>query len=164
MAFNGIIRKVKDSDVDGIRNIYSLYYKNKEDLDYFVNRVKEFLNQSDFTKEQCLKYLIAEKDKKVVGIIGFSKPHQKLIQFTKTQKPVELYSLFVDDKSIDTGVGKALVGEMIKIAKNNDYSEIVVHSASRFLNSWLFYDHLGFKRVGQLEEREGPGEIWSMEL
>lgn len=156
-----IIRSAQEKDLIDIKEIYSLYYDNEKDLDHFISRVKEVLNKSDFAQQWDLHYFVAEINHRVVGLIGFRKPPKKLLQFSKTSKPVELYSLFVKEKS--KGVGRPLLEEMTRQAKEYGYTEIVVYSSEKWSESWGFYDKLGFTRVGKLDVG-GNGQVWTMTL
>jgi len=156
-----LIRNIEEKDLVAIREIYSLYYKDEKDLEHFLNRVKEVLNKSELAQQWDFHYLVGEVDGEVVGLIGFRKPAEKLMQFTKTSKPVELYSLFVGEKS--KGTGRLLLVEMTKQVRGSGYTEIVVYSSEKWNESWGFYDKLGFVRVGKLDVG-GNGQIWRMIL
>ena len=153
-----MIRDIQEKDLTDIKEIYSLYYQDEKDLDHFVNRVKEVLTKADSAIQSDLRYLVAEIDNKVVGVIGFRKPPEKLLSFTKTSKPVELYSLFVKERQ--KGVGRPLVDLMVRNAKESGYTEIVVYSSEKWKDSWVFYDKLGFTRVGTLDVG-GNGQVWT---
>ena len=156
-----IIRNAEKKDLTDIRDIYSLYYKDKKDLEHFTNRVKEVLGEPEFAGQWDFHYLVAEIDGEVLGLIGYRKPAEKLLQFTKTPEPIELYSLFVRNRG--GGVGQILVAEMIKKTKESKYTEIVVYSSEKWNDSWGFYDKLGFVRTGHLNVG-GDGQVWTMVL
>lgn len=133
-----IIRDVHEKDLAGIRDIYSIYFAEEKDSDYFVSRVKEALNRSELARQCGLHYLVAEIEGKIAGLIGYRKPSRRLLPFTTTEKPIELYSLFVAEKS--KGVGRQLVGAMLQ--KVREYTEVVVYSSVKWHDSWAFMINL----------------------
>ncbi|HAU07754.1 MAG: hypothetical protein UW46_C0004G0046 [Candidatus Yanofskybacteria bacterium GW2011_GWF1_44_227] len=156
-----IIRIAQEKDLGDIKEIYSLYYDDQKDLEHFLNRVREAINRSDIAQQWDFHYLVAEIDNRVLGLIGFCKPLKKLLSFTKTSRPVELYSLFVKEKF--KGIGRPLLEEMTKQVKEAGYTEIVVYSDEKWSDSWGFYDKLGFARVGKLDV-SGNGQVWTIAL
>lgn len=163
MKFEGVIRHPEKKDLSDIQSIYSLYYSTLEDIKHFVNRVRQSINRESEALDLDLQYLIAEIDDKVVGFIGFRKPPQKMISFTKTSNPVELYTLFVNDKQ--NGTGRVLLEKMIEVAGQSGYTEIVVYSSDRWKDGWPFYDKMGFERVGILTHAGGSsGQVWRKDL
>lgn len=149
-----IIRPAIKEDLEKIREIYAPYYPKQEDLDHFVGRVNEALGGTEEAVRRDMHYLVAEQDGSVVAVLGFRTPHSKLFPFTKTERPVELYSLFSRAKG--GGAGKALVKKMFQIVREKNYSEVVVYSNKLFQESWGFYDALDFERVGDLD----MGRVW----
>jgi L-amino acid N-acyltransferase YncA len=158
-----VIRGVQEKDLPGIREIYSLYYTDGGDLEHFIGRVQEAIDQTALAREWDLQYFIAERDGQIVGFIGFRKPPQKLLSFVQTDKPVEVYSFFA--KTPRSGAGRPLVEYMERYAKNKGYKEIVVYSSDAWHASWPFYDKMGFDRIGRLTHSSGAaGQVWRKNL
>ena len=158
-----IIKYLNKNDIESVKKIYSLYITRPEQLDHQIDYLNNFLNKETKAMKSDLRYLVAEDNKEIVGILGFRKALEDMIIFTKTARPVELYSLFVKTKK--QGVGKNLIREMIKIIKQLKYTEIVVFSANKWKDGWQFYDKLGFKRIKTVDvPGEKPAQIWYMKI
>lgn len=165
MKFKGIIRYVEIKDLPAIREIYTPYYPDQLDLDYFVGKVKKFIDKTPGSLETDSKYLVAEISNKAIGLLGFRKPLKKLLVFTKTSKPVELSSLFISSQCQNSGAGRALIEKMREIVGIFGYTEVVVHSDEKFKDSWAFYDKMGFERAGKIVRQDGAGgQVWRQEL
>jgi len=162
------IRDVKVSDLDFVKKIYSVHWTNANgnsdlnEVEYALGLVRDSINKTGDSIKFNEHYIVADIDGEVVGVLGYKKLFAKFLHFAKTSKPIELSNLFVAADKIKTGVGRTLVGELIKRAKDDGYSELVVRSANRWKNSWQFYDKLGFERVGMLNGQDGQvSQIWS---
>ena len=112
-----LIRYFTKEDVENIKQIYSLYSFSQEELEHVSGYLNEALNKSSRALEWDLRYLVAEDDNKIIGVLGFRKPPSKLIPFVDTDKPIELYSLFVGIKQ--KNIGRSLVQKMIEIVKDD---------------------------------------------
>jgi L-amino acid N-acyltransferase YncA len=140
--------------------IYDLYWSGD-----FRENISKRLNQSvekstDIT-EQNFSYFIAEENEEVLGVVGIRKCPAHMMEYTKTERPAELYILAVKNK--EKGVGRALVERAINEAKGNGYTEIVLYSGETHQDSWGFYDHLNFERVGESVAPNGEkGKVWRM--
>lgn len=149
--FKGTIRDLKKEDIEAIENIYALYWPDQEFRERLSSRLKD----------GSVNYLVAEDNGEVVGVLGFRKAPEHMIDFTSTDKPAELYILAVKDRH--NGIGKALVEKGLTDIKNLHYMEIVLYSGETHKDSWSFYDHLNFERVAPSIAPNGElGQIWRM--
>ncbi len=148
----GTISAYVPKDSAGVRGIYAQHY-SEEEIAHVFTRIND----------PTVSTLVAHEGEEVIGVCVFRAPHEKLLPFTTTAKPLELYSLYA--KARRGGAGKMLVQEMIKQAQAQGYTEIVVASADRWQQSWGFYDAVGFTRVGQINEPNGELlQIWTKQL
>ncbi len=153
------IRDLKREDAPAVEAIFALHWSEKEFRDRLIMRLTQYITNSPEIGESKLKYVVAEQNSEVVGIAGFRRTPEHMMEFTKTTNPAELYILVAKDKR--HGIGKALVGKIIETAKSIGYTEIVLYSGETHQESWSFYDYLGFERVAPAEAPNGePGYIW----
>ena len=147
-----LARGFTPEDIQGVRDIYAQHYSEQEIAHVFTR-----------INDPKVSTLVAHEGEGVIGVCVFRAPHEKLLPFTTTAKPLELYSLYGKERR--SGVGKLLVQEMMKEAEAQVYTEIVVASADRWQQSWGFYDAVGFTRVGQINEINGELlQIWTKQL
>lgn len=158
-----IIRNLQKSDLEAIENIFSLYWPEEEFREKLTSRLKSSIDNDSYSIEQELKYLVAEDNGEVVGAIGFRKTPKHMIEFVKTEKPAELYIMAVKNRG--SGIGRALIQKALEKIKSLGCTETVHYSGETHQDSWGFYDHLGFERVGPALAPNGePGQIWRMSL
>ena len=157
------VREPSVDDVDDIKDIYKSYIVKEEVVNHLVERVNQYLSQDKEAIQTDLKYLVATDGSRVVGLIGFRKPHEKLLPFTRTDNPIELYTFFIYQRR--KGVGRKLLKNMLEISRLSGYKEIVLYSGNQWKDSWCFYDKMGFERAGTLESpTEGTAQIFQKNL
>jgi N-acetylglutamate synthase-like GNAT family acetyltransferase len=144
------IREYKKSDKNAAQDIFAKYWTDKEFLDELEKNLDE---------DKAIFY-VAEKDGEVVGIAGFRKALEYLSMHAKTKNPAELY--IVASKTQSEGVGSNLVQKIIEEAKNLSFTEIECYSPETHSNSWKFYEKLGFKKEGIINDPDDgyPGMLW----
>lgn len=154
-----VVRDAEKTDREAIQHIFSLYWNKPEDLEHHLNRLDSFINKDKESIETTLHYLVVEAEEEILGVLGFRDAPQKLIEYSTTSKPMELYVLFMKQKG--KGAGRVLVEKMIQIARALEYTEVIVFSSDVWKSSWGFYDKLGFERVVQTPLPDGRvGQIW----
>lgn len=154
-----IIRNLEKQDEQSIKSIFALYWHDQDFLNRLSARLESAINNTEECKKQRLKYLVAEDNDEVVGVIGFRNTPDHMLQFTKTENPAELYILAVKERG--KGIGQKLVEEATKQIEDLGYTEIVLYSGETHKDSWGFYDHLGLERVSPATAPNGePGYIW----
>jgi hypothetical protein len=95
-------------------------------------------------------------------VLGFRTPHSQLLPFSKTERPVELYSLFTNPKH--TGAGRALAEKMLQTVESK-YTEVILFSSEEISkDSWGFYDKVGFERAGVLLIGNSSGQVFRKTL
>jgi L-amino acid N-acyltransferase YncA len=157
------LREPKKEDLSAIKDLYARYYDTSEDVDHFVDRVRQSIDQDETAQATDLRYFVAEEEGCIVGIVGFRTLPSAIASFAESSKPGELYSLFVSTKK--SGIGTALLQNTLEEMRLSGYTEVVVYSAERWKESWPFYDRRGFVRKGSLKHADGNGgQVWSKKL
>lgn len=142
-------------DIPSISNILSQSFSDTEDVNYMTNLIKDSL--SDTPQYPGEFYVVAKNDKGVVvGLLGYRDTIAKFKQFSKGNKPIEIYSLFVDTNLRQKGIGTSLIKFLEDYAIKNNYDEIIVRSADKFKDTgWIFYEKMGFILAGTIEGSTG---------
>jgi N-acetylglutamate synthase-like GNAT family acetyltransferase len=145
-----IIREYKKSDKNAVQDIFAKYWTDKE----FLYELEQNLD------ENKVFFYVAEKNGEVVGIAGIRKAPEYLSAHAKTKKPAELY--IVASKIKSEGIGSALVQKIIEEAKILSFTEIECYSPETHSSSWKFYEKLGFKKEGIINNPDDgfPGMLW----
>lgn len=160
--FNMVIRPLEKKDIPEVENIFDLYWKD----DFRENLSKKLVGYTENASEiveQGFKYFVADDNAEVIGVLGFRNVPSRMREFVTTNNSVELYILAVKNKK--GGIGKKLVEKCINEAKEMGRTEVVLYSGETHSESWGFYDHLDFKRVGPATAPNGEqGQIWRMQL
>ena len=158
-----IIREITRGDIQQIEDIYALYWPDDDFRKKLCSRLQGYIEQNQEILRQKFLYLVAEESEEVVGVIGMRAILEHMRGFASTSNPAELYILAVKNRRV--GVGRALVEKAMEVAKNKGYTELVVYSGETHNESWGFYDHMGFKCVGDAIAPNGePGKIWRLKL
>lgn len=161
------IRSISEENISVVRKILSDWL-GKEEVDHYTESIQAVISDSPSEPKLDSHYYIAELGKNVVGVTGFRIPNPKIVKFATARKPAELCMLYVaKEHRGGRGVGTALLDHVIDQAKSKEYEELLVRSSEKFADTgWGFYDHKGFKRVGELlsEETGKKSQIWSKRI
>lgn len=160
-----IIREFQKKDQDEVEKIYDLYWSGENIRENLTRRLQIAVDNTPEFINRKYKYFVAEENGKVVGIAGMRKVNTTdfMAQFTNSENSAELYILAVKQRK--GGVGKLLIQKILEESRNQGFSEIVFYSAESRKESWGFYDHLSFDKVGPTFAPDGePGCVWRMKL
>ncbi|KUJ24305.1 acyl-CoA N-acyltransferase [Mollisia scopiformis] len=99
-------------------------------------------------------------------IVGFSQLNRSSSEpcIADSPKPVELQRLYVDTSFHGGGVGKGLVGEVERIAKEEGYRTLWLGVWEENFKAQGFYGRLGFERCGIHSFKMGECVQWDLIL
>ena len=152
------IRGMNTMDFQAVREVLAPYF-NAAELNVRMEKIKDALENK---LENPVTYRVATINDKAEGLMGFRKPPEYLLPFTKSENPVELYMLFVRERI--KGIGRMLVRDMEDIVRSKGFSEVVVFSALRRKDGWGFYEAVGYLDAGTLDRRGGEGQVFTKAL
>jgi DNA-binding MarR family transcriptional regulator/N-acetylglutamate synthase-like GNAT family acetyltransferase len=137
--------------------LYAQEYSWNEEFEALVAEITaEFIRKLDATRERCW---IAERDGKRVGCIFL---------IAKDAATAKLRLLLVEPETRGLGVGRTLVSECVKFAREVGYHKIVLWTQENLTAARHLYDQAGFQRIGR-EPHHSFGhdlvaETWELEL
>jgi len=159
------IRSAKIEDLGDINSVLSEWLFPEEVIHY-LDLIKQSIKQTPGSLEFDSHFIVAESDKKIIGLAGFRKLLPKLIKFSNTNNPGELSMIYISNKHRGNKIGTTLLNEIVDQTKKRNYTELIIRSSDRFKDSgWGFYDNFsGAEKVGQLlpPESEGISQIWTI--
>jgi DNA-binding MarR family transcriptional regulator/GNAT superfamily N-acetyltransferase len=138
--------------------LYRQEYHYDERFEALVARiVAEFIENFDATRERCW---IAEKDGANVGSVFVVK---------KSAAVAKLRLLLVEPSARGLGIGKRLVEECVRFAREAGYKRIMLWTQSELLAARGIYQAAGFKLVGEEKHsswsrKDLVAETWELKL
>ena len=138
--------------------LYAQEYGYDEQFEALVAEIAaKFIQHFDAKRERCW---IAEKDGEIVGSVFLVK---------KSKTVAKLRLLLVEPSARGLGIGKRLVDECIRFARQAAYKKIVLWTQSELPAARHVYQQAGFRLVEEKPHRSwGRGdlvsEIWEREL
>ena len=138
--------------------LYSQQYGYDERFEALVAEiVAKFIHDFDAKRERCW---IAEKDGEIVGSVFLVK---------KTQTLAKLRLLLVEPSARGLGIGKRLVEECLRFARQVGYKKIVLWTQSELPAARHIYEKAGFKLIEEKPHRSWGrtdlvSQIWQLKL
>ena len=138
--------------------LYAQEYGYDETFEALVAEIAaRFIRRFDPKRERCW---IAEKDGEIVGSVFLVK---------KSQTVAKLRLLLVEPSARGLGIGKRLVGECLRFARQVGYKKIVLWTQSELPAARHLYQEAGFRLVKQEKHRSWGrddlvSQIWEMKL
>ena len=129
------IRKMVKKDIPQLEILYRLYWNEPSDIEKMKEKFDEINTKEDYI------ILSAEKDNKLIGsVMGIV--CQEL--YGPCQPFLVVENLVVAKESQKKGVGKALMSEIEKYAKEKDCRQIILVTESDRTDALSFYPKIGF--------------------
>jgi len=137
--------------------LYAQEYGWNEEFEALVAEITvEFIRKLDPARERCW---IAERDGKRVGCIFL---------VAKDATTAKLRLLLVEPETRGLGVGRTLVSECVKFAREVGYQKIVLWTQENLTAARHLYDQAGFQRIARDPHHsfghDLVAETWELEL
>lgn len=134
---------IKNGSKKDIQPILELLYElerpspiNENEIKIFKNKIKGYLSEPNKT------ILVANKDSKIVGFVSI----MFLERLNRSKLEMYIPDLVVTKKFRNMGIGKNLIDECIKLAKEKNCFRIRLESGNQRKKSHNFYLGLGFEQ------------------
>jgi len=151
------VRNVMQTDLPSLRPILETWVRDRQTKELLTEEVEAALAfvQKAVSSDGKAHYRIAEVDKRVIGMIGLHPlTEPKMLSFASTSSPFEVRHFFVSAAHNNgKGVGRKLISEIEKVARELGGTELFVNSGTRYKDTaWGFYDKIFGERVAVLEK------------
>jgi DNA-binding MarR family transcriptional regulator/GNAT superfamily N-acetyltransferase len=156
-----ILRAHRPGDMGWVTQRHGALYSEEYSLNhkmeaYVAEVVARFLREFDPGREQCW---IAEQDGVPIGSVFLVKESDAIAR---------LRLLIVEPRARGLGVGRRLVEECVRFARQAGYREVTLWTHSILTAARRIYDSVGFKLISsETHDEFGPelvGETWALEL
>jgi DNA-binding MarR family transcriptional regulator/GNAT superfamily N-acetyltransferase len=156
-----LLRDHRPGDMGWVTQRHGALYTEEYGLNhkmeaYVAEVVAKFLREFDPAREHCW---IAERDGAPVGSVFLVK---------ESDEVARLRLLIVDPRARGLGVGRRLVEECLRFARQAGYREVTLWTHSILTAARRIYDAAGFRIVDtETHDEFGPelvGETWSLRL
>lgn len=131
-----IIRKIKKEDLEGTYNLLNELYKNKIKYDIYSKKFKESLEDDKSYS------IVAEENNRIIGVLN-----SRLIdRLVKSKDILYIDDLIVDKDYRSNGVGKQLLQNAIKYAREKDCQTVELKSYIENVDAHRFYENNGLEK------------------
>jgi len=140
-------------------------FPNKEEQpDYY----KMLANIGEQTKKPNTELIAAVSPEGEIGgaVVYFSdmKYYGSGGTATKEKNAAGFRLLAVDESARGKGIGKLLTLECIRKAKNDNVSQVIIHTTIAMKVAWQMYEKLGFKRSEDLDFMQEKLQVFGFRL
>ncbi|AFS81289.1 N-acetyltransferase GCN5 [Candidatus Nitrosopumilus koreensis AR1] len=137
--------EIRNASKKDIPSILELLYElgrpepiDKKEVKVFEDKIKDYFSDSS-------KFiLVAEINSKIVGVVSIV----LLRRLNRAKFEMYIPELVVKNEFRDSGIGKKLILECVKLAKSKKCYRIRLESGNRRKDSHKFYKRLGFDQSG----------------
>lgn len=151
-----IIRPYEVNDTQAILDIINYNIINSTALyDYNIRTFEQQKSILDDKLSKGFPVIIAEIDEKVIGFGMYSE-----FRFREAYKFTVEHSVYVNQHFHGKGIGKILLQELIRIAKEQKLHTMVAVIDEENQSSIEFHEKFGFKVVGVIKESGYKFDRW----
>jgi DNA-binding MarR family transcriptional regulator/GNAT superfamily N-acetyltransferase len=162
-----ILRTHRPGDMGWVVQSHGLLYSKEYGYDerfeaLVAGIVAEFIEKFDPARERCwiAEKTTAEKDGINIGSVFLVK---------KSNSVAKLRMLLVDPSARGLGIGKRLVEECVRFAREAGYKKIMLWTQSELLAARRIYEGVGFKLISQEKHsswsrKDLVAETWDLKL
>ena len=166
-------REPRLEDMEDLRAILQKSLIDSESGNPITSEIEEVLSkigQSLESNTAPIRYRVAEHpDGQLLGVMGMMYPDGDMVQYARSPNScVELVNAFVDPEVRKSGAGRLLVDDLLRDAKVNGATEVVVNSGPRYRETgWPFWARVmsgkldvsteGYGETALLKDKYGPG-------
>lgn len=153
-----IVRNAKPIEFEAIGKLMVQVYSQLEGFpsaEEQPNYYNMLANIGDLTNQPTTELLVVVDSNNVIagGVVYFSD-----MQYygsggtaTKEQNTAGFRLLAVDPSIRGQGIGKLLVNECIRKAKEKKLSQVIIHTTMAMQTAWKMYENIGFRRSEDLD-------------
>ena len=150
------IRAYKTEDTQAILDIIN--YNILHSTALYDYNIRNYEQQKAILEDKINKgfpVIVAELNRELVGFGMYSE-----FRFREAYKFTVEHSVYVSEKHIGKGIGKALLSELIKLAKAQGLHTMIGVIDSENQDSIAFHEQFGFKTVGIIKESGYKFDRW----
>ena len=150
------IRSANQNDLAAILDIFNYEVINTQYVYLYEPWTDQYIQEwFDFKQKNNFPLLVAELDNAVIGYGTYGKFREREAYNTTVE-----YSVYIHRHHRSKGVGKQLLQELIKQAKEQGYHVMVGGLDSQNKASADFHERMGFTRVAQFSQVARKFDKW----
>lgn len=137
-----IIRKLKKEDIESLDGLYHNFWNEHSDIKKMNEKFAELSSNDNYI------FLVAEVNNVIAGTIMGVVCHEL---YGDCRPFLVMEDLIVDDSFRKMGIGKRLVNELEKMAKQKNCYQILFMTEAKRKDTVKFYESIGFdskKNIG----------------
>lgn len=165
-----VIREAREDEFDPLGQLMVAVYSNLDGFPGPDDQPKYYdmlTSIGQMTKKPNAKLLVAVgEDGLLGGIVYFGDMAQYGSGGTATreQGASGFRLLAVAPEARGLGVGKALAGACISLAKECGHHQVIIHTTQAMSVAWAMYERMGFKRSRDLDFLQGDLQVFGFRL